>query len=265
MTAYQFKKTNAGDLQSLKREYLQDITAPLDGMWETFADMADHYTVHIDEKTAGYFVVNSEKKLMQFHLPAAPNAPEIFQRIITEFKITGAFASTVEPAYLSLCLDHQSRTTVNALMYYTDETSHLPDAKFPEGSEFRLVAKGELEIAVAFAVEAIGANEEWLTGYYSEHIAQEQLYGLWQGNEMVAAGELRKSTSQKPIADVGMVVSPQQRGNGIATNILLQLRRLARENGLAPICSTERENIAAQKAITKAGFIAYHRVLDITF
>ena len=81
----------------------------------------------------------------------------------------------------------------------------------------------------------------------------------------LATGECRPSDSQKPYADLGMVVSKNHRGQGLATNILRQLIRRCRENGLSPICSTERDNYAAQKAIENSGFVSHHRLLEIAF
>lgn len=265
MSIISFTETALSDLTGMKQQYLSSVTAPLDGMWEIFTDMADHYTIRCDAKPAGFCAINAEQKLMQFYLPSIIDAADIFASALSELKITGATVSTAEPHYLSLCLDHQKTIAVNALMYHAADDTPLAEAHFPVGAEFRLVAKNELAAAVAFAVEAIGADEAWLNGYYGDHIAREQLYGLWQGGTLMAAGELRVSASQRPYADVGMVVSPNQRGNGIATNILLQLRRLARENGLKAICSTEFNNVAAQKAIMRAGFSSHQRVLEVTF
>ena len=265
MTTYTFHKTSPSNLQNLKQEYVANITAPLDGMWEIFANVADHYAILSDGDTVGYFAVSSEQKLMQFYLPRMSDSRQVFGDIVSRFNISGAFVSTVEPAYLSLCLDRQKAIVVNALMYNVEDNEPLGEIAFPKDCEFRLVTKGELKIAVAFAMDALGADEGWLTGYYSEHIEKEQLYGLWQGQALIAAGELRKSASQKPYVDVGMVVAPQCRKSGLATTILRQLRRLAREHRLNAICSTEYGNIAAQKAISRAGFTSSHRVLEITF
>ena len=265
MMPYTYSKSSITELAALKRDYLNDISAPLDGMWEIFANMADHYAISSGGKTCGYFAVNDERKLMQFYLPDASEKRGTLKAIIAELHISGAFVSTAEPAYLSLCLDEHSAIAVNALMYYAHDTGTIPEPIFPDGCDFRLVAKSELEIAVQFGMSAFEADEAWLKGYYQDHIAQEQLYGLWHGGDLIAAGELRRSASQKAYADVGMVVSKHHRGSGIATNTLLKLRRLAREQGLIAICSTERDNIPAQKAITNAGFVSYHRVLDITF
>lgn len=265
MKPFTYIKSNASALKPLKHAYLNRTSAPLDGMWETFVEMADHYVVHLQENPIGYFAVNAERKLMQFHLPIQSGKREFFDHLIKEMCLTGAFVSTAEADYLSLCLDVQKHVKVNALMYHTDDNIALPDAVFPPACEFRLVARTEHETAVNFGVAAIGAEEGWLRNYYQNHINSEQLYGLWHKNTIIAAGELRHSASQKPYADVGMVVSQDYRGKGIATNVLLKLRRLARENGLRAICSTEQSNIAAQRAISNAGFISQHRVLDISF
>ncbi|MBL4838492.1 MAG: GNAT family N-acetyltransferase [Kordiimonadaceae bacterium] len=77
--------------------------------------------------------------------------------------------------------------------------------------------------------------------------------------------ERRISDTQKPYADVGMVVAKDWRRKGLATAILQQLALLCRGEGLRAICSTESGNIGAQKAIENAGFISTQRILDISF
>ena len=59
-----------------------------------------------------------------------------------------------------------------------------------------------------------------------------------------------------------MIVAPAHRGKGVATWILAQLVAMNDAEGLTSICSTERDNRAAQKAIERAGFFAGHRILQ---
>ena len=62
-----------------------------------------------------------------------------------------------------------------------------------------------------------------------------------------------------------MVVGKNHRRGGIATNILRALAGHAQSKGLTSICSTETGNVGAQKAISRAGFVSTHRILEITF
>ena len=43
------------------------------------------------------------------------------------------------------------------------------------------------------------------------------------------------------------------------------LKQLCDDRGLVPICSTTADNVAAQRAITKAGFVSRHRILEVSF
>jgi len=265
VTKYTLIKTNSGDLTDLKQQYLQQLATPLDGMWEVFATLADHYSIVCEDKIIGYCVINSDHKLLQFYVPGPHDSNQIFSQIIVELRVAGAFTNTGEFQYLSMCMDHHKSVVVNAIMYGFEKEGKVKNVTFPRQSKFRIIEANELEYAVEFGINTLGADPDWLKGYFAELIKQKQLFGLWQANSLIATGECRESKTQKPYADLGMVVSADHRKQGLATSILQHLLCLCREQGLRAICSTERDNIAAQKAITKAGFISQHRILEIIF
>lgn len=178
-------------------------------------------------------------------------------------KLKGACVSTAENHYLSLCLDNAVSHTVNALMYQQDLLINkdgstpllLKEASIDESSTF-----------VQFAAENIGAQEVWLTGYYSNLIERKELFGYWQNEALAAAGECRLfDVFQTEYAELGIVVATTKRGQGVATEVLKLLVQKANNKGLKSICSTESSNIAAQKAITKAGFTAKNRIVQVEF
>lgn len=265
MTDYNFTKTEPAAVSDLKRDYLAQLTSPLDGMWEAFGGMADHYGIIRDEKTIGYGALNSDQKLLQFYVEPGHDPAPIFTKFIEMLRVAGAIVSTGDPRFLSLCMDHQGAIQVNALQYHIEGDSPLKSAHFPPQTTFRPIKSDELSVAVDYAVETLGANVNWLTGYFANLIDRAELFGLWQGDALMATGECRVSESQRPYADLGMTVAQSHRKQGLATNILRQLLAHCRKRDLSPICSTERENIAAQKAIMKAGFVSDHRILDIAF
>ncbi|MBL4602261.1 MAG: GNAT family N-acetyltransferase [Emcibacteraceae bacterium] len=265
MTDFLINKTNADDLNTLKKEFLKSISTPRDGMWEAFVTMADHYSINHENNVIGYCVINEEHKILQFHVDKKFDQSQIFKQIISEKNATGAFASTVEPQFLSLCMDHQKSVSVNALMYQVQKNTPIEKAKFPDRSEFKLMDEASLETAVQFAHKTIGADQGWLNYYYLGLIKRKELFGLWLAGELIATGECRVSDIQKPAADLGMIVSNDHRDMGIATNIIRHLLNLCNERNLDSICSTEADNIAAHKAITKSGFISGHRILEISF
>ena len=109
------------------------------------------------------------------------------------------------------------------------------------------------------------AGMEQGSDYLAGLIERQELFLLEKGGRILATGECRVSESQPPFADLGMIVYPEYRGQGLGTEVLLRLRREAATRALKPICSTEAGNIAARTAILRAGFRACHRLLEIGF
>ncbi|MCH9683212.1 MAG: GNAT family N-acetyltransferase [Deltaproteobacteria bacterium] len=259
-------------LAELKEQYLLQTTAPLDGMWLFgFVPMAAHYGFHDGEDLIGFCCVNAEGYLLQLFLSASHRhlSPQVMEPLLRpdgpSGELHGAFASTAEPQYLSLCLDHFPTFEVNALMYQRDRppgaSAHEIDGGIPP---LVPIEGAQIATAVAFAVENIGAPEDWLAGYYANLISRRELFGVWAEDRLIALGENRRNDgAQVDCADLGVVVAQSERGKGIATEVMRRLAIANDAKGLLSICSTERTNIAAQKAIVRAGFFAHNRILRL--
>ncbi|MBQ4837860.1 GNAT family N-acetyltransferase [Pseudoalteromonas luteoviolacea] len=265
------KMTQPNELSDLKTAYFNASTGPLDGMWHFgFAPMAQHFGFYESEVLVGFCCINSEKYLLQFYLSEIANTlpSELFTLIInneskTVGEVKGAFASTAEPQYLSLCMDGSTAHSVNALMY-----QHCEDKIVREAEEIELILASydQLNSLVDFAFEAIDAPKEWLTSYYTRLISRDELWYWAINGSIVATGECRLfDEHQTQFADLGMIVSTEHRRQGIATRVLEQLVMIAKRKGLNAICSTESGNIGAQKAIHKAGFKALNRIVQFDF
>lgn len=265
MANFRFNKLPANEFAAAKRNHLRQLPAPLDGMWESFIDRADHYSIRLNADVLGYCAINSDRKLLQYCVLDNRVSLDSFRHALNQLNVTGAFVATVDSPFLVLCLDHQKSVTVNALMYRLAQGVQPRHAVFPEHCCFRQVEGRELPLAIGFGIETLNADPDWISGYFAKRIKKGELLGLWQGNSLIATGECRPSRTQHPYADLGMVVSKQHRAKGIATNILRALLGHCRERGLRAICSTGRDNIGAQKAISNSGFVSDHRILEIEF
>ncbi len=267
----EIKKLETTDLLStLKAEYFNQTTAPLDGMWHFgFVPMAQHYGFYEHDQLVGFCCVNAQGYLLQFYLSqhATTSADELFELITQVYsnvigKVTGAFVSTCDPKFLSLCLDHNASTTVHTLLYCGTQHKFVKDASIA----LKQASQDKLEVFVEFAANAIGASKEWLEGYFTDLIAKQELFGYWKDGQLIASGECRKFTEyQTDYADLGMIVSPDHRRQGIATDVLRALITLAKSQQLIPMCSTEKANLGAQKAILNSGLVTHHRLLQVEF
>ncbi|MBW3695276.1 GNAT family N-acetyltransferase [Vibrio sp. T187] len=257
-------------LSTLKAEYFSHTTDPLDGMWHFgFAPMAQHFGFYEHDQLVGFCCINSDDYLLQYYLSphAMTSADELFALIAQDNSnvigtINGAFVSTCDPKFLSMCLDNSTSIKVNALMYCGIHKA----ASKPANISLTEAFEDQIHTFVEFAAHAIGAPKEWLTSYFGNLIARRELFGYWEKGQLVASGECRKfDEHQTEFADLGMIVSPDYRGQGVATEVLRALILLASSQGLTPMCSTEKTNIPAQKAIAKADLLTHHRLLQVEF
>lgn len=271
MTNIKIEKSDANELEPWRRRYLDSTSAPLDGMWLSFAAMSDHYSFLIDEQVCGYCAVNSENKLLQFHVDSGADGETFFQFVLNELKITAANVSSAEPPFLELCKTRsRGEHTLVDLMYHIPAGTLLERPHFPDGTDIDQISMSQLDSAVEFSVAALGADANWLKEYYIQRIGDGELFGLWiasgsQERQLIATGEFRPSQLQPQFADVGMIVAKLYRGQGIATNVLRWLIEKSRTSNKQPICSTSHDNRASQVAIERAGFAKYHEILQFSF
>ncbi|MGF1792643.1 GNAT family N-acetyltransferase [Photobacterium profundum] len=265
------KIESLSEVSELKKQYFSLSSAPLDGMWHFgFVPMSEHFGFYENNSLVGYCCINGEGYMLQFYLSptAKTQATELFTLIAQQNSsvigvVNGAFVSTAEADYLSLSLDSSSLFKVNALMYQKN-TARSVEVKEP--LEMKLAEQKQLADFVEFAAKAIGAPEQWLSGYYENLIQRQELWSYRENGQLLASGECRLFDDyQTDYADLGMIVAESERGKGIATRVLQHLINTATEQGLKPICSTESGNIGAQKAMVRAGLVSSNRIIQFDF
>ena len=264
------KLPDVAAIGELKERHLTALTAPMDGMWETgFINSSPHWEIRRDGERVGYYVANDEGALLQFFvLPEFESeARGYFDAIVALDEIKQAVVGTIEPTYLSFCLDTQKKAEVHTYLY-EHVTTIAPDHPQSDATRFRAVVEGELEQTVQVQQACLGAGDAmagWLYAYSSNLIARNELFVLQSSDGWIGLGELRRSDTQRGIADLGMMVHPDHRGEGWATYILRLLVHASNAENLRPICSTTVDNAGAQAAIRRSGFISRHRILNVTF
>jgi len=260
--------SDLSSILDLKAEYLRSLAAPMDGMWEAgFINPSPHWEIRHGGEQAGYYAANSEGTLLQFYvLPAfEKHGRTLFDHVIAQDSVTQAVVSTIDPAFLSFCLDVQTKVTVHTYLYET-HAEVRPEHPKAEDVGLRLIEAPELHRTISFQQACLGGDKDlsgWLRGYSTNLIEREELFALCREDEWLGLGEYRRSDSQEGVVDLGMMVAPEHRGKGWATYILQLLCARSAGHGLHAICSTRVENLGAQKAILRAGFISRHRILRV--
>ena len=274
------KRVDPPAIASMQQDYWLGLNGPQDAYWqEGLIAAADHFELLVEEKngnsrTAGYFVLSSENRMMQFHVTDEwrRNAPQLFEQVLKTHGVEAAFAATSEPYYFNLCLDAQTRAETHTLLF-SDHRRIEPHLDGHEGHVFRPGNRDDLPRVLALMtggdefidLDTAGAHYDGPLGYAEMVIDAGILNVLEVGEELLGTGELRKRDQWPPFADVGMIVNKKYRRQGIGTYILTLLKQLAYQQDLQPICSCEAGNIGSRKAVENAGFIPHHRVAGFSF
>lgn len=256
------------DLENEYALFYQSLTAPQDGMWDEIIGYAKHWRIIHQKQTIGFYAINEENVLLNFFLNREflSLQLETFTHILVKHKIKKAITGTNHPVFLSACLDFgQQMTTHSYLFEDAGESTISPPQLNGASPQLTLAQLTDFQMAVKFCLEAIEVPREWLEGYYNRLIKRQELY-LWQTSDhMIGVCEVRKSTTQPGLADIGMVVAKNYRRQGVGVYLLNQAKQQCYDQDLTPICSCEKDNQGSRKAIHKAGFVTKHRMVEVVF
>lgn len=269
------EKVNLDAVAQMQQDYLATLTGPQDAYWqEGLIAASDYLSIQIEDRRAGYFVLDPQNQMMQLHLVERfhRNAPDLFKEVVQRRGVKTALAATIEPFYFSLCLDFQSEARVHTYLF-SDNSQPEPDLKTTDGHVFRKATGDDL----AKVLPLFGAGDEFVDletveahfggqfGYANMVIEAGILHVLEKDGKILGTGEFRERENWVPYADVGMIVNKKYRRKGVGTYILTLLKQKAHREGLKPICSCEAGNIGSRKAVENAGFVARHRVVEFSF
>jgi predicted acetyltransferase len=233
----------------------------------------------VDGERVGYFAAENGR-LLQFFVtePYLPTASVFFDEVLVKANLDSAAVSTVEPTFLSLCLDRQTAVStklntsvsINSYLFHHHHPVQHTLHDYPN-AHFRPATPTDLTQLVQFYqenneyedTEAIEKGAGGHEPYARELIENGQVFLLVDDGVILGIGECRHSKTQKPYADVGMITNYQHRQRGIGVFVLAQLKESCYSHYVKPICSCAFDNIASRKTIEKAGFITQHRILDI--
>lgn len=258
-----FIKSDTTDIiNTLRTKLYQRLAAPIDAMWEKlYIGSSQHYMIEKDTNTIGYCCIDNNDSLVQIFL--IEEYIHLMNTTITtliEAKlIRTASLSSNEPVSFNTCLLHSNSLTANTFCF--QYTNRALDSE--PSLNLQLVSEDSIPQIKSFLKYQIGFDDTF--GYTENLVERQEIYMLKESNTIIATSELRLSDSQNEIADLGVIINKEFRGQGFATKVLQQQARKALSLNRKPICSTTFDNIASQKAIVKAGFYNSNIIFNLTF
>ena len=118
---YNFLKlVNSAPFSSLKAEWRSTLTAPQDGMWESFADMAVSFEISNGAQVLGYVVINDENQVLNFflHPPFMSQGVDILAQFLKAHQIEQAVLGTNNPVAMSVAMQLQQKVTPHTFLFH---------------------------------------------------------------------------------------------------------------------------------------------------
>lgn len=262
-------------LSELKSEHLGSLSAPLDAYWEeAVIGFADHYELQIDGQRIGFYCINSDHQLIAFHLTEehAAHSESAMRHVIVEHHIKAALSGSNDPLFHSLCLDVASKVQLHTLLFQdnqklTPELNDFDELTFEVATDndFDDVFKHYCATSGSMDTDSIETGFKNIEGYLRSVMDQHRIFVLREKGTLIATSECRISQTQKPYADIGMIVGNEYRRKGVGSYVLACTKAFCYQHNASPICSCEIDNIGSKKSIANAGFISRYRVALIEF
>ena len=262
---YEIKFTSCSwsEISESVESYIRMNQMVIDAFWEDHVLESNHYKMLFDDTTIGYFSIHNHSTIMLFCVieEFRSISQELFARIKKWESISNAMVTTGDELFISHCLDNFVRIEKQA--YFSVYTNrgipnelikpiqlHLADINDKKDLETLQLSKGFLNEEI----EKI-KNDPNLINIYIVELNQKTVgFGVIQYGRVLA-----------DIASIGMYVCEPYRCQGIASNILENLKQISIKNGFKAISGCWYYNHNSKKAMELAGAYSKTRLVRFYF
>jgi GNAT superfamily N-acetyltransferase len=244
-------------LEHLRSRYLDSLSEFQDFRSEFLNRSAHHHFIGDAGEPIGYALTDGAGMLLEFYVTDERRAEAALAGIVNEFRLERALCKTFDPLLLSLCVERAVRARPIAVLFRT-----IVDETFSprEDIAVRLAEASDLKAITAIDDGFFHSDEE-IRGY----IGRRQLFVYEQARELIGAGLAQPVVVGRQAYDVGMLVKPSRRRQGIGEYIVRHLKAHCLSEGFRPICGCSIKNAASRACLEAAGFRSRHRTIEFTW
>lgn len=241
----------------LMDEYVATLALPPDDMWWAFAQRADPVALYDGQERIGFAAIDGDGELHRFFVRSGheQRGAALVDLIDEQRSVVSMIAATTDPVALTALLP-LARSHIAVAMLYHHETEPADVVL----DEFVLATNGDHGRVLSFVADSTGGPQAFLDGYVRERIERKELFLHHAGGELAGIGERRFAEPGAGHAHLGIIVGQAHRSRGLGGALMNTLVRMCEREQLTPLCSTEPDNVAAQRLIHRAGFRSRHTI-----
>ncbi len=242
------------EIDALLQAHLYSLVYPLDSWLEDLLIGSDIYRLYYNRIPVGYASLAGDS-INYFHVLKEYHryAPELFALVVKDKGIKRAMAIT-QDSLLSVVLAGWNYELEKLACWFTDGgvVEAADEAKYDR--HFRPAVPGEAERIRAVAGDFF---DEPGGGFYSleERLKANTIFVIDQQQDILGCGVVEVGRLCTRHASIGMFTNPEHRHRGVATAVLLNLKKWVYREGLKPVAGCWYYNTLSRKSLEAAGMI----------
>ena len=242
-------------------DYVRDNKITVDSFWEDHVLESNHYKMIAYDNIVGFFSIHKGSTIALFNVfvPFANQSQELFARVKKYESVTNAMVPTGDEFFLSHCFDNFAKIEKQA--YFSIYTEKEIPVERKKSIKLRLADVNKdseiLKLGGDFLDDIIRQLHDGV-----EHL---KVYIVEYDGNIVGFGVVDYGRIIKDISSIGMYVCEQYRQQGIAANILEQLKLISIDKGYQVFSGCWYYNHNSKKSIEGAGAYSKTRLIRFYF
>ncbi|WP_019868241.1 GNAT family N-acetyltransferase [Methylovulum miyakonense] len=243
-------------LGQFRTKYLEYIYEPQDLHSEFLNRDAASYILWQGNEAVGHFLI-AGTTLLEFYAIDERLAEPAFDHVLHARFITRAICKTFDPMILSLSLGRAVQAKPISLHFTT-----IADTSFRQNQSITVRPARVSDLVCIRAINDgfFDSDEE-----VSSYIEKSHLLLYEENNNLLGCGLVQPVIEGRSFYDLGMLVNPFRRRQGVGEYIVRHLKARCLSRGLRPICCCGIENLASRACLEAAGFRSRHRTIEFSF
>lgn len=256
-------KTKWDEIQNLYTDYFDELGYKNDGFHNSMMFEGEPYLIICNDEESGFFSVGNSwdngNMLRGFYvIPSKRRASiEIFNKVMDDFQIEAALVASNDSHYVGLAFEK-----MNALKTFFDMQAFNfiygePEREAEYGMDcVKEVSPSEYELMNTLT------EKQWEGCFENGNF---KFYKITNNNETLGYGGIGKMINNQKNVDVGNFTLPQHRRKGVGRSIMINLSKIAIQQGLIPIAGCWHGNAESIATLISSGFIPENRIFYVRF
>ncbi len=255
------KKVQWVDIQILIDRYFGELGYKNDGFHSDIIFEGEPYIINYNGVTIGFCSLgcswNDGKMFRAFYiLPEYRNlSMGVFQLLMCEFDVEAVLVASNDSHLISLSFEKMNALKTNFDMQAFNFVYGEPERK----AEF---GRNTLSRVTDFTEMNSHTEEQWDGMFDNDN---NQFYVMKNGEEILGYGSICSMGYNKKNVDIGNYVLPEHRRKGVGRSLLINLGKIALEQGFVPVAGCWYGNTESIATLTSAGYIPENRIFYIKY